>query len=95
MKTKRILHRFPLASLLLPFLMLIVAVFPIISNVHASGDASPSAKIFLCPSDYVVTEPGGTLTVEIEIADVSDLAGFELKLGYNTELLNVLEIVEG
>jgi hypothetical protein len=46
-------------------------------------------KIYVNPKSSTVSDIGDVFTVKVTIADVTDLYGFELKLGYNTTILDI------
>jgi PKD repeat protein len=78
---------------LLMLLLMFSATLPAIRNARA-GDAS-SAWISVLPGIYVPTHVDETFTVNVNIANVSNLQGFEFKLGYSTSNLEALEVAEG
>lgn len=76
-------------------MMIFSALLPAIGNVKATGDIASFTKIYLHPSVYTATSSGDIFTVEVNIANVSNLFGLEFKLGYDTTILDALEVVEG
>jgi parallel beta-helix repeat protein len=52
-------------------------------------------KLFVDPPTYIATQLGEVFTVDINISNVQSLIEFELKLGYNTTLLDALDAVLG
>lgn len=59
-------------------------------TVHAE-----STRIFLDPASQTVSAKGDSFTVNVSISDVSNLYGYELKLYYNSTLMNGTKVIEG
>jgi hypothetical protein len=68
--------------------LLLIAVFPLSTGSNAI------AALHIDPA-VVMTSVSGTFSVNITIADVVDLAGWEFKLYYSSAVLNGTEITEG
>lgn len=49
----------------------------------------------MTPTAYVASELGETFTIDVNIYNVENLHGFEFKLGYNTSLLDVMQVSQG
>ena len=75
-----------------PFLV-VMLIFSI-TIVSVDGDP-PLPKLFVDPPIYTATQLGEVFTININITNVQDLAGFEFKLGYNTTLLDALNASVG
>ena len=58
------------------------------------GVKSSTATIYVNPQTTVGT-PGQNFTVNIEISDVVDLYGWEFRLGWDSTILEALNVVEG
>jgi len=58
------------------------------------GDAA-SASVFLEPSSQTVGAIGVNFTVNVSIADVSNLYGYSLDVYYNSTLMNGTQVTEG
>ena len=74
-------------SALLILLMILVGVVRI-------GDAA-STNLSLEPSSQTVGAIGDNFTVNVNIADVSNLYGYELEVYYNSTLMNGTQVTEG
>jgi len=61
-----------------------------IPRVHAQ---QPSVS--LNPTEINVSAPGETFTVDVNITDITDMLGYEFKLGFNTTLLNATAVTPG
>jgi len=90
-KGRRIMKNKSIAVIMLS--LMFFATFPAIKNVRA--DDTSTAKVCVSPKVYTPAAPGETFTVNVNIANVSNLQGFEFKLTYNTANLEALEAVEG
>jgi len=53
-----------------------------------------ATTVFVDPPTSMVAG-GQTFFIDIKISDVSDLYGWEFKLGWNPDLLNVVNVIEG
>ena len=74
---------------------LLVAVLAI-AIASVSVEADPQLpKIFVDPPTYTATTLGEVFTININVSNVQNLTGFEFKLGYNTTLLDAMDVVEG
>ena len=73
----------------------LVAMLMFSITVLTVEGAPPLPKLFVDPPIYTATQLGEAFTININITNVQDLAGFEFKLGYNTTLLDALNAVEG
>ncbi len=59
-------------------------------------EASPVVTVLsVAPLKYVAEVPGETFGLDVNVADVANLYAFEFKLGYNTTLLDVVQVVQG
>jgi len=63
--------------------------------VILSANASATAMVYINPSEVTDLTPGDTFLINIDIADVVGLAGWEFKLYYKRDVLNVIETKEG
>lgn len=68
--------------------MLILSMAPVSVSVG-------QAKLSVDPPTYIATLLGEVFTIDINITNVQGLKGFDLKLGYNTTLLDTLDAVVG
>jgi len=57
--------------------------------------ADPLPIISLNPLEYEAQAPGDTFTVDVNIADVPDLQGYEFKLWFNNTLLSATDVIPG
>jgi len=78
-------------------LILIIAlvVLPTVNVARAGGDITSWPKVFVNPTIYTATDSEETFTVDVEIANVSNMQAFDFKFGYNTAILDALEVTEG
>jgi len=86
---------------LLLILFASIFTYSIISN-FSSGNllvayGSPSANPYLlvAPTAYIGSELGETFTIAVNIDNVENLHEFEFKIGYNTSLLDVMQVSQG
>jgi hypothetical protein len=71
-----------------------VAILPIANNLRTYGGEASHILVYSDPATYTATVLGETFTVEVKIKNVSNLQGFEFKLGYDTAKLDALEVSE-
>jgi hypothetical protein len=64
------------------------------SSLIAYGNIA-SPYLWITPTTYVATELGETFTININISNIDNLRAFEFKLGYNTTLLDVVQVAQG
>jgi len=80
----------PVEALLIFTLILVSAV------VMVSTSAEPQLpKLFPDPPSYTAALPGEVFTIDINISNVQNLAGYEFRFGYNTTLLDIVDAVVG
>ena len=79
----------PTCALLVALLVMLILSM---ATVSVSVD---QAKLFVDPPTYIATLLGEVFTIDINITDVQGLKGFNLKLGYNTTLLDTLDAAVG
>jgi hypothetical protein len=82
-KLNKILVALPTGAMVLLF----VVIVPL-------GRANPDATVFVDPKENSV-EVGQTFAVNINIANVSGLLGFDLLLSYNATVLQLVSVQEG
>jgi len=51
--------------------------------------------LWVAPTTYIATELDETFKIDIDTSNVNNLYAFEFKLGYNTTLLNVVQVAQG
>ena len=73
--------------------MLILGIV-MVSMVSVGADPQ-LPKLFVDPPTYTATLLGEVFTININVANIYNLSAYEFKLGYNTTLLDALDIVEG
>jgi len=73
---------------------LIIAIL-ILTMVMVGVDAETQPKLFVDPPTYTATLPDEVFTININLANVTDLSAFEFKLAYNTTLLDIAEVIKG
>jgi len=76
--------------LFMPLILLIASIA--IVGVSTEPDL---AVISTDPLEYVVPAPGETFTIDINVYNVTDLGAYSFKLGYNTTLLDAVEVTPG
>ena len=83
-------------KLLLPILMcaILISIVTASTIILVKQDSSSAAVVFVSPFNANV-RVNQTFEVEINVFAVSDLYGWEFKLGYNTSLLEIVNITEG
>jgi len=67
-------------------------ILPFVAVIR--GDPA-STLVFVDPSSQTVDAVGDSFIVNVSIADVSNLYGYELKLYYNSTLVNGTSVAEG
>lgn len=77
----------------LAYSAIIILLIMSIDAVRNSDAASTS--LFLEPSSQTVSAIGDSFTVNVSIADVSNLYGYQLQLFYNSTLMNGTQVTEG
>lgn len=66
----------------------------ILSVAAVNVNGRPTTRIYLNPSTSTA-KPGGSFTIDVGIADVEGLYGYQFYLKWNASLLNVTKVVEG
>jgi hypothetical protein len=72
-----------------------IVVLLTLSMCTVGPSDAASASLSLEPSSQTVGAVGVTFTVNVSIADVSNLYGYSLKLYYNSTLMNGTQVTEG
>jgi len=86
------MHRRNTLTILTVTILLVI----LFSSSHPFTVTAATTTIYIDPAaTIVVYEPEKTVTVNISIADVTDLVGWEFKLYYNATVLNGTTINEG
>jgi len=99
---KKIIAPFLFSMLMLMFTFLLLGVFTSKSAVSVeninyateSGSGSTSTLVYVDP-EVSVGAVGQNFTINVKISNVTDLYGWEFKLGWNTTILDVVEVHEG
>jgi hypothetical protein len=97
---KKIITPFLFSMLMLVFTLLLLGAFTSKSTVsvenvnYATMSGSTSTLVYVDP-EVSVGAVGQNFTININISNVTDLYGWEFKLGWNTTILNVIEVHEG
>lgn len=68
------------------------------TSVHSAiptANSSPTATVYVNPSEVTDVAPGDTFSINIDIANVAGLAGWEIKLYYERDVLNTITATEG
>jgi len=73
-------------------LLLCLWILPIFFVSTAEG---ATTIVSMDPSSYTAEDIGVTMQINITLQDVTDLAGFEFKLAYDTTILTATEIEYG
>lgn len=78
------------------FILFFLAFTLVFINIFSSSVADNYvACIYVDPNQQTVDSPDENFTVNIKIRDVLDLYGYELKLFYNSTMLNATAVKEG
>ena len=72
----------------------VIVIALLLLSVCPLAKASPAATVFVDPEESSV-EVGQTFSVNIGIADVSGLLGFDFLLSYNASVLELVSVGEG
>ena len=74
----------------------ITLISMILSLILSLGIAfAAPTTLYVDPSSVTGLTPGQTFTINIKVSDVTNLYGFEFKLGYDTSILDATEITIG
>jgi len=98
--TKKLIALLLFLLLMLVFTFLLLGVFTSKSAVSVentnfgAGSSSTSTLVYVDP-EISVGAVGQNFTINVNISNVTDLYGWEFKLGWNTTILDVVEICEG
>jgi len=76
-------------------LPLILMLQMLVCQSTLSANASATATVYVNPSEVTDLSPGDTFLINIDIANVVGLAGWEFKLYYKRNVLNAIEVKEG
>jgi hypothetical protein len=79
------------------FISTLIILFSAMTIYEATVEITLSfsaTTVFVDPPTSMVAG-GQTFFIDIKISDVSDLYGWEFKLGWNPDLLNVVSVIEG
>jgi len=90
-KMKSISLKTPVTSVVLVILATMLTLSAVVLTREIGGS---EPVVFISPSSIVV-RINQTLLVSIDVSGVSDLYGWEFKLGWNTSLLELVNITEG
>ena len=74
-------------------LLLIASMALVVVSKPASAAELPIVS--LNPSVLEVPAPGANFTIDVEITDVTNMQGYEFKLGFNTTILNATAVTSG
>lgn len=77
-------------ALLQHFMLFLLLTFFSVS----AASASSLPKVYVNPEIFTITV-GQSFTVEVKVAEVSDLYGWEFKLKWNPNLLDLVDVMEG
>jgi len=73
---------------------LLMSIFVIVTFNTQPIKADPTAKVYIDPPSQIVAV-GDSFTVDVIIANVSNLYGFDFKLYYNSTVMNGTVVAEG
>jgi len=65
------------------------------SNSFAYASPTTTTHLLVSPLTYVASTLGETFKIDVNVFNVENLHAFELKLSYNTTLLDVAQVVQG
>lgn len=71
---------------------LLVLLMILTATVSPNACAYSTAKVFVQPQSTVIEDVGETFTVDVNVANVSNLYGYEFKLFYNTTILDGIKV---
>jgi len=71
-----------------------ITLSTVVVNIRAASQSS-APKLFVDPPKYTASVLDEVFTIDINVANVTDLGVFEFKLGYNTTLLDGMEATVG
>lgn len=75
-------------------LLLIFITFPFITLYISSSQANSTATLYVDPPSTTV-DIGESFSVNVSVADVTDLGGWEFKLYYRNNILTAVTAIEG
>jgi hypothetical protein len=75
--------------------MVAFVTFPTVHVSSANSEEVCYPTVYVDPATYTATTSGEIFTVSVGIANVSNLQGFEFKLGYDNAILGCFKAVEG
>jgi len=87
--------------LLMPvFTLLLLGVFTSksavsVENTNFGAEPSSTSALVYVDPEVSVGAVGQNFTINVKISNVTDLYGWEFKLGWNTTILDVVEVYEG
>jgi hypothetical protein len=87
------LHLYKLGKRSLSLLAILVAL-SVPAPVRPVGAAQAGPRVAVEPSEVTV-ELGQTFTVKVVVEDVSDLAGYEIHLGFDPAVVELVEVEQG
>jgi hypothetical protein len=70
----------------------ITLISMILSLILSLGIASAITTLYVHPSSVTGLNPGQTFTIDIKMSDVTNLYGYEFKLGYDTSILDATNV---
>ena len=78
-----------------PTCTLLVAILILATTMVSVGADTQLTKLFVDPPTYTATQLGEVFTININIINAQNLAGYQFNLSYNTTLLDAMDAVEG
>lgn len=69
------------------FLLLIAGIVPVVQSQFPTTSVDPS--------EYTVSEPGETFTIDVNFTHFSPFKYYEFKLGFDNALLNATQVIPG
>jgi hypothetical protein len=89
---------FPL--LMLVFIFLLSGAFTSksavsVENINFGTESSSTSTLVYVDPEVSVGAVGQNFTINVNISNVTDLYGWEFKLGWNTTILDIVEVYEG
>lgn len=76
-------------------LLVFLLFFSILLTVNIDRAGSSSTTVFVEPSYLANVSPSETFDINVSIADVTDLGGWEFQLFYDSQILNATDVQEG
>jgi len=71
-------------------MLIILSSCSILALTNVSAESLP--RVYVDPQFSIVSAPGESVVVEVKVANVSDLYGYDLWVGYNSSIIEHVDI---